>query len=149
MSAPVYSVPGQTEWRRKAFLEWKGIDLSHELSLKYGDNVNYYKSVHHSYSISIHPGNFKNKSVSSAFSWVSRYILVLVKLKGARREATFKIILHQEYLVVIRDEKVSPFCGIEIILPLLRFLLDPLTNKHCKTWSCIINFWIDSRTYKK
>ena len=47
MSAQVYSVPGQTEGRRKAFLEWKNIDLSCELSLTCGGNVNYYKSVHH------------------------------------------------------------------------------------------------------
>ena len=36
MSAQVYSVPGQTEGRSKAFLEWKSIDLSHELSLTRG-----------------------------------------------------------------------------------------------------------------
>ena len=38
----------------------------------------------------------------------------------------------QDYnLVDTRDEKVSPFVKFEIILPLLCFLLDPLTNKHC------------------
>ena len=47
MNAQVYSIPGQTERRRKAFLEWKSIDLSYELFLIYGGNVNYYKSVHH------------------------------------------------------------------------------------------------------
>ena len=47
MSAQVYSVPGQTEGRRKAFLEWKSIDFSYELSLTCGGNVNFYKSVHH------------------------------------------------------------------------------------------------------
>ena len=47
MSAQVYSVPGQTEGRRKASLEWKSIWLSYELSLTWGANVNYYKSVHH------------------------------------------------------------------------------------------------------
>ena len=50
-------------------------------------NVNYCKSVH--YSIPTcenreYPG-FQNKSVSSAFNWVSRYIFVLAKLKGRRR----------------------------------------------------------------
>ena len=45
MSARVYSVPDQTEGRRKAFLEWVSIDLSSKLSLKCGGNVNYYKSV--------------------------------------------------------------------------------------------------------
>ena len=48
MSAQVYSVPDQTEGRSKAFLEWKSIDLSHELSLTCGSNINYYKSVHQS-----------------------------------------------------------------------------------------------------
>ena len=47
MSAQVYSVPGQTEWRRKAFLEWKSVDLSYELSLTNRRSVNYYKNVHH------------------------------------------------------------------------------------------------------
>ena len=56
----------------------------------------------------------------------------------------------QDYhLVDIRDEEVSPFVKFEIILPLLSFLLDPLTYKHRRTWSSIINLWIDSRTCKK
>ena len=55
----------------------------------------------------------------------------------------------QEYLVVIRDEKVSPFVKFEKFVPLLCFLLDSLTNKHCSAWSFIINLWIDFRTYKK
>ena len=36
MSAQVYSVPAQTEGRRKAFLEWKSIDSSYELSVTCG-----------------------------------------------------------------------------------------------------------------
>ena len=47
MSDQVYSVPGQTEGRRRAFLEWTSIDLSSKRSLTCGGNVNYYKSVHH------------------------------------------------------------------------------------------------------
>ena len=39
MNAQVYSVPGQTEGRRKAFLEWTSIDLSSKLSLTCGGNV--------------------------------------------------------------------------------------------------------------
>ena len=31
--------------RGKAFLKWTSIDLSSKLSLTYGGNVNYYKSV--------------------------------------------------------------------------------------------------------
>ena len=71
MSVQVYSVPGQTEGRRKALLEWKSIDLSYELSLTCWGNVNYYKSVHHPIPTrenKENPGSFQNKSVSSAFS---------------------------------------------------------------------------------
>ena len=50
---------------------------------------------------------------------------------------------------VIRDEKVSPFVKFELILPFLCFLLYPLRNKHCRTWSSMINLWIDSRTCEK
>ena len=53
----------------------------------------------------------------------------------------------QEHLAVTRDEKL--FVKYEIILPLLCFLLDHFTNKHSRTWSCMINLWIDSRTYQK
>ena len=67
----VYSVPGQTEVKRKACFEWKNIDLSYERSLTCGANVNYHKTVH--YLIPTrenreHPSDFQNKSVSSAFS---------------------------------------------------------------------------------
>ena len=69
MSVQVYSVPGQTEGRRKAFLEWTIIDLSFKLSLTCGINVNYYKSVHHLIStLPVGIGNFQNKSVSSPFN---------------------------------------------------------------------------------
>ena len=71
MSAQVYSVPGQTEGRSKAFLGWKSIDISHELSLTCGGNANYYKSVHQPIPTREnmeHPRNFQNKSVSSAFN---------------------------------------------------------------------------------
>ena len=86
-------------------------------------NVNCYKSVHHvipTRENREHPSNLQNKSVSSAFNWISRYILFLAKLKGARREATLKDYL-QEHWIVIRDEKVSPFVKSEITQTLLYF----------------------------
>ena len=73
MSAQVYSVPGQTEGRSKAFLGWKIRDLSHELSLTCGGNINYYKIVHHPISTlenREHIDNFQNESISSINSWV-------------------------------------------------------------------------------
>ena len=73
MSAQVYSIPGQTERRSKAFLKWKSIDLSHELFLIWSGNTNYYKSFLQPIPTREnreHPGNFQNGSVSSAFNWV-------------------------------------------------------------------------------
>ena len=73
ISAQVYSVPGPTEGRRKAFLEWKSIDLypinlpvrTFKLtSLTCGGNVNYYESDHHPIPTREnreHLGNFENK----------------------------------------------------------------------------------------
>ena len=71
MNVQVCSVAGQTEGKRKVFFEWKSIDLSYELSLRCGVNVNYYKSFHRpvpTRESREHRGNFQNKSVSSAFS---------------------------------------------------------------------------------
>ena len=152
MSVQGYYVPGQTEGRMKAFLEWKSIDLSYHLSLISGGNVSYYESVHHlipTHENREHHGNFQNRSYwfSSAFNWVSMYILFLAKLKG--RGAPFFEGCTWEHLVFMRDEKVPTFLKFEIILPLLCFLLDSLTNQHCRSWSSMISLWIDSRTYKK
>ena len=61
MSGQVYSVTGQTEVKRKAFFEWERIDLSYELSLTCGVNINYHKIVHHPIPTREnreHPGNF-------------------------------------------------------------------------------------------
>ena len=157
MSAQVYSVPGQNEGRRKAFLEWGGGNVNSFMGG--GGNVNYYKSVHHSiptWGNREHPGNLQSKSVSSPFNWVSRYILFWPKLKGRGRPfsrcarwGTTLWDYPKVYLVVIRDEKSPTFVKFEIILPLLRSLLDHLTNKHCRAWSSMINLWIDFRTYQK
>ena len=159
MSPQIYFVPGQTEGKRKAFLGWKNIDLSPKLSLTCGGNVNYYKSVHHpipTRRIREHPASFQNKSVSSPFNWMPRYILFLTKLKGTERpflegerRGPYSDIARQKHLVVISDEKVPPFLKFEITLPLLCFLLDFFTNKHCRTWSSAINLWIDSRTSQR
>ena len=140
MSVQVYSVPGQTEG--KALLEWKSIDLCYIMLTIIKVFIILF--------LLVRIGNILSqiKSVNSAFNWVSRYIIFLVKLKGrgrpflkgARRGATLWD-YPQEHLVVIRDEKVSPFCEIWnnptsplfFIIPLLCFFLDLLTNKHYRT----------------
>ena len=71
MSAQVYSVPVQNGGRSKAFLEWKSINLSHELSLTGGGNVNCHKSVHQAIPTRDnrhHSVNFQSKSVISIFN---------------------------------------------------------------------------------
>ena len=70
MRPQVYFVPGETERRKKVFLERKSIGLSYELSLTCARNVNYYKGVHHHIPTRVnrkHPGNFQNKSGTSVF----------------------------------------------------------------------------------
>ena len=74
----------------KVFLKSASIDLSSNLSLKYGGNVNYYKIVHHPIpTLPVRIGNtpaiFKTNKVGSPFNLVSRYILCLVKLKGREK----------------------------------------------------------------
>ena len=64
MSLQAYSVPEQTDGRRKVSLEWKSIDVSYALSITYGDTVNYYNIL--TRENREHPGNFQNKSVSSS-----------------------------------------------------------------------------------
>ena len=158
MSVQVYSIPDQAEGRRKAFLERKYIDLSCKQTLTCGGNVICYKSAHHPIPTRWNrknPGNFQNKSVSSLFNSVPRYIIFWTKLNGRGRsfcrvqEGGTLWDYPQEHLIVTRYEKVSPFLKFEIILPLLCFLLDLLTNKHCRTWSSMINVWVDSRNCPK
>ena len=141
-------------------MEWKSIDLSSKLSLTFGGNLNYCKVVHHlipTRGNREHPGNFQNKG-SSPFSWVSNYIIFLTNWRG--EEGLFWRVQEGgpdceitiwvgEDLLVIKDEKSSLFVKIEIIPPLLCFLLDPLTNKHRRTCSSMICLWIDSRTSKE
>ena len=122
--------------------------LLNERTFWMNPNVDYYKSTHHPIPTQDnreHPNNFENKSVNYPFNLVSRYILFLSKLKGrgrpflmGARKGTALWDYPKEYLlVVIRDEKVSPFVKFETILPLHCFLLDPLqisTAGHGVLW---------------
>ena len=83
-----------------------------------------------------YPDSFQNKAVNSSFKRVP------TEVRGKTEAERFfwrlqkggphcEIIYPQEHLVVMRDEKVSPFVKFEIIpQPLLCFLSDPLTNKN-------------------
>ena len=161
MIAQVYSVLGQTEGRRKAFLEWTSIDLSSKLSFTFGSNVNYYKKVHHPI-----PTRLVRIRNTLAIFKTNQQVLLSNECPGIfsswpnwrGNEGLFWIvqdgkshceITPQEHLVVINDEKVCSFVKFEIILLLLCCLLDPLTNKHCRAWSSMINLWIHYRVCQK
>ena len=160
MSGQVYSVPGQIEGGTNAFLEWTSIDLSSKLSLTWWGNVNYYKSVH--YPIPTLPvGTGKALEIFKA----NQQALLSVECPGTlsswrnwtreedlfwrvqEEEAHYEITLKSTWLS--KDEKVCPFVKFEIILPLLCCLLNPLTNKDCRTSISMINLWIDSRSCQK
>ena len=85
----VYSVPGQTGGRRKAFLEWTSIDLSSKLSLTCGGDVNYYKSVHHPIPIlPVEIGNIQaiSKEISKlSFLLIFQVCSLLLQIDGRRR----------------------------------------------------------------
>ena len=145
MNSQVYSVPGQTEGRKKAFLNWKSIDLSSKLSLTCEGNINYYKSFYH-------PLPTHEKGNILAIFKTNHQALLSIECPGRERSfledarsGTILWYYSQEYLVVIRDEKVFPFLRFEIILPLLCFLLDA----HCRSWSSMINLLIVSRICQK
>ena len=78
MGAQVYSVPGQTEGRSKAFFGTENHRLiPRTISYMWG-YVNYYKSVDK--PIPTHgnreqPGNFQSRPVNSAFSEFFHFIL--------------------------------------------------------------------------
>ena len=120
-----------------------------------GGNVNYYKSVHH--AIPTLPVLIGNTLVIFK---TNQYALLLIKCPGIffsgsnwrEEEGLFWRVQeggpHCEItpkttwlLVVIRDEKFSPFVKFEIILPLLCFSLDDPTNKstgHGVLWQICI-----------
>ena len=144
--------------RGKASLKWINIDLSSKLPLTYGVNVNYYKPVHHPIpTLPLWTGNTLAKQISKlSFQLSSQIYSLLAQTEGERKnlfggckKGDHIVRLSQEHLVVIRDQKVSPFVKLEVILPLFCFLLDPLTNMHYSTWSSVMNLWIDFRTCQK
>ena len=129
-----------SEVRGKAFLKWKSIDLSSKLSLTYEGNVNYYKSVHHPIPIlpvgTGTPWQFSKQINKLSFQLSFQIYSLLAQTKGERKTFSgWRVqkggphceIIPQEHLVVMRDEKVSPFVKFEIILRLpLCFYQAPL-----------------------
>ena len=150
---------------KEGFLEWTRLDFSSKLSLTHGGNVTIIKcSSSYSYSACgnrEHPGNFQNKSVSSLFNWVSRYIFFLVKLKTTERPFFerprrgcdwgwgYIVRLPPRALGSHKRRKSPFFVKFETILLLLCCSLDPFTNKQFRAWNFMINLWIDSRTCQK
>ena len=124
-------------------MEWKNKNLSCELSLTCWDNGNYYKRVHHPIPTREnmeHPSNFFKKISKLCIQLSVQVYSVLGQTERCKKGSHF-VRLPPKHLVIIRDEKVSLFVKYEIILPVLClcFLLDSLINKHCRTWSSMIN----------
>ena len=124
------------------------IDLFH-LLLTFRSNVNYYKSVHQSVQCPIPTLPVGRGSTLKIFK-IDQWTLLWIEFpdifssfpnwrgkkdlfwKGSVMKRSRSTL--QDYnFVDIRHEKVPPFVKFEIILPLLCFLLDLLTNKHCRT----------------
>ena len=119
MNVQVYSVPGQTEGRRRALLEWKKTDLPFKLSTTCGSNFTYYKIVHRPIptlsvgilnTMTIFIINLKAilsiecPGISSSWpNWRGRPFMECARMGLALWDYP------RQYLVVIKDEKVCPF----------------------------------------
>ena len=123
MSAQVYSVSGQTEKRRKAFLDWTSIVLSSKLSCTCGGNVNYYKRVHNPIpTLPVGIGKTFAIFKTKLFPPLSVQIYSLLGQTEVERKAFMENAGRGPHLVAIKDEKVSPFVKFETIPPILCFL---------------------------
>ena len=94
------------------------------------------------------PWKFSEEISKLSFQLSFHIYSLLAQTEGERKDFFGRVKLNNEAkgatlldynLVDIRHEKVSSLVKFEIILPLLCFSLGPLTNKHCKTWSSMIN----------
>ena len=159
MGVEVYSVPGQTQGRRKGFSEPTSIYLYSKLSFACEGNVNYYKSVHHPIpTLPVGIGNTLEifKTNQCALFWIDFPGIfsswpkwrgegnLFWRVQEGRRLWDYPL----EHLVNIENEKVCPFVKFEIFLPNLCRLLD-LIKKHCRSWSSMINLSVDSWTFQK
>ena len=122
------------------------------------ENVNCYKSVHYSICIRgnrAHPGNFQNQSVallsvvcpgifSSRPNWRGEKTLFRrAKERGSKCEISPRALgFHKRWKGLSVYEIWNNSTA-------LYFLFNPLTNKHCRTWSPMINLRTESRTYQK
>ena len=156
----VYSVPGQIEGGKKAFLERK----AQVYPLNYHLYVGLMLAVTKGFIILFllclweqgTSQQFSKQMCKLSFQ-LSVQIYSPFGQTEEERKAFFGgckkgggvVRLTPRVLVVIKDEKVCPFVKFEIIIPLLCCLLDPLTNYHYRAWSSMINLWIDSRTCQK
>ena len=132
MSPQVNFVPGQTDGRRKAFLEWTSINLSSKLSLRSGGYVNYYKSVHHPIS-TLPDGIGAPRQFSKQISILSFQLSVqkcsLLGQSEGKKKASFGVCkkgghsLRLPSLGCYKRWKLSPFVKFKIILLLLCFLI--------------------------
>ena len=159
MSAWVYSVSGQTEGRRKTFLEWRSNDKQ-SLTILVEIMLTIIKVFINLFLLCLWkkrtPKKF-SKQISGLSFQLSFQVCSLFGQNEGEWKAFFRDCKKGAHVVKLTPRalgcherwKVSPFVKFEIILPLLCFLLDHLTNKHCRALSSMINLWKDSRTCRK
>ena len=131
MSAQVYSVPGQTEGIRKAFLESTSVKLGNRGTLLQFSKQISKLSFQLSVQLYSHLGQTEGKK----------------RVFSGRCKRGHIVRLPPRALGYHKRWRSLSFC--EIILPLLCFLIDPFAKKHCRTWSSMRNLWILSRTSQK
>ena len=104
-----------------------------------------------------YPGNFQKQISKLPFQLSVQVYSLLGQTEGERKvfsggckkKGGCIVRLSPRALCCHKKWKVYPFVKFEIIVPLLCCLLDPLKNRHDRTWSSMINWWIDSRTCQK
>ena len=144
--------------REKYFLKWTSIDLSSELSLTYGGNVIYHKSVHLILFLLClweqrKPWQF-SKQISKLSFQLSVQIYSLLGQTEGERKAFFGGFKKGDHIVRLSPRaldchkrwKSLSFCEIWNNPTPPLFFIRPLTNKHHRIWSFMINLWIDFRT---
>ena len=144
MSAQVHFVSGQTEGRKKAFLEGTIIDLSSKPSLTCWVMLTIIKVFIILFLFCLKergtPWQFSKQISKLSFQLSVKVFYLLGQIKGGSKtffggykKGVTLWDYSQEHFVVIREEKVYPFVKFKIIPPFLCFSLDTLKNKYCKT----------------
>ena len=133
-------------------MKWKSTDLPSKLYLTKGGNVSYYYRVFIILIVGIGISWQFSKQISKlSFQLSVQKYSLLGQREGERVQEGGNIVrLPPRVLGCYHKRwKSLSFCEIWNNPTLPLFFIRPLTNRHCWTWSSMINLWIDSRTSQK